>query len=58
MNQLEFYSLPEVLHQIEVQKKNPYGSKEHKEAFDEIGKIANRNGCGSDYRKHGGGIYD
>jgi hypothetical protein len=58
MNQQEFYQLPEVLEQIEIQKFNAYRSPAHRQAFDNIGLIADKNGVGDQYRKAGGGIYD
>lgn len=57
MNQQEFYKLPEVREQIEIQKSNPYGSKEHKSAYFRIGGIAKENGVWDEYVKSGGNDY-
>ena len=54
MNQREFYSLPSVIKQIDIQKKNPHGSKEHRKAFLEIREIARQFGV----EKHFDNIYD
>ena len=58
MNQQEFYNLPEVQAQIEIQKTNAYKTDAHKAAFDQIGLIAKDKGVWSEYEKAGGGIYD
>ena len=57
MNQQEFYELPEVKAKLDIQKQNPYGSKEHKEAYLAIEKIADLHDVGDEYRKSGGGEY-
>lgn len=58
MNQQEFYNLDEVKVQLEIQGSNPYGSANHRTAFEEVEKIADKYGVGDEYRKAGGGIYD
>jgi hypothetical protein len=55
MTQQEFYGLPEVREQLDIQKTNPYGSKEHREAFRKISDIAKNHGVIDQYRKAGGG---
>jgi len=40
----DFFALPEVVKQQEIQKRNPYGSAEHIEAFRQIRRIALRYG--------------
>lgn len=58
MNQQEFYSLPEVQEQINIQKRNPYGSVEHKAAFDAVAEIAKARGVFEQYKASGGCDYD
>lgn len=57
MNQSEFYALPEVIEQLNIQKNNPYGSIEHKAAHDKIGEIAKSQGIYAEYSKSGGTDY-
>ena len=58
MTQQEFYNLPEVQAQIEIQKRNPYGSTEHRAAFDAIAEIAKAHGVYDQYKASGGCDYD
>lgn len=58
MNQQEFYSLPEVQEQLNIQKRNPHGSREHMAAFEEVGEIAKKYGVYDQYVASGGLIYD
>lgn len=53
MNQKEFYSLPEVIEQIEIQKTNPYGSTEHREAYEEMYNIAAQYGVEEQFAPEG-----
>ena len=39
ITQADFYKLPEVIACGEIQKYNPYGSKEHKGAHDTLGAL-------------------
>lgn len=55
MTQQEFYNLPEVKKQLDIQRNNPHGSEAHRAAFDAIGPIADKHGVGEEYRKAGGG---
>lgn len=57
MTQQEFYELPEVQEQIEIQKQNPHGSANHKAAHDKIGEIAKDRGVFDEYQAAGGGEY-
>lgn len=56
MTQSEFYNLPEVQQQLDIQKTNPYGSSEHKAAFYAVSEIAKDHGVFEEYKKSGGGI--
>lgn len=57
MTQHEFYELPEVQAQLDIQKANRYGSPEHKKAYEEIGKLAEKYGVADMYKAAGGGVY-
>lgn len=57
MNQQEFYNLPEVQEQLEIQKQNRYGSETHKNAYFQIGEIAKQKGVWDEYQAAGGGEY-
>lgn len=49
MNQQEFYSLPEVIEQIDIMKSNPHGSATHREAYAELYNIAAEHGAEEDF---------
>ena len=57
MNQQEFYSLPEVTEQLNIQKANRYGSEAHKAAFDAISEIAKKYNVYTEYKANGGTDY-
>lgn len=57
MTQPEFYNLPEVQEQLNIQKQNPYGSEAHKKAHCMIGEIAKDNGIFEQYQASNGTIY-
>lgn len=57
MNQKEFYSLPAVQEQLNIQKQNPYGSEKHKAAYFKVGEIAKASGVFDEYKAAGGGEY-
>ena len=57
MTQQEFYNLPEIKECLDIQKRNQYGSKEHKDAYHKIAIIADKYGVLDKYLKAGGGQY-
>lgn len=58
MTQLEFYQTPEVKSAIEIQKRNPFGSIEHRRAHKMIGQVAEYYGIADEYNQSGGHLYD
>lgn len=56
MTQTEFYCLPEIVEQIEIQKRNRFDSEESKAARRAMVDIADKYGVGDEYRKAGGGM--
>ena len=57
MMQQEFYNLPEIQTQLNIQKRNPYGSAKHKAAHEKIGEIAKDRGVFDQYQASNGDVY-
>lgn len=57
ISQKDFYELPEVVEQINIQKVNPYGSEAHKTAYLSIVQIAKDCGVYEQYKAAGGDDY-
>mgnify|MGYP000586537126 CR=1 FL=1 len=55
MKQQEFYELPEVQEQLNIQRTSPYGSPEHKAAFYAVGTLAVKYDVAEEYFLANGG---
>jgi hypothetical protein len=51
ISQSAFFALPEVVAQIEIQKRNPYGSAAHRAAWNKLCEIADAHGVGEHFGK-------
>jgi hypothetical protein len=47
ITQSDFFALPQVIALQEIQKRNPYGSAQHRKAHDDIVAIASSHGVAS-----------
>lgn len=57
MNQRQFYNLPEVQEQLDIQKTNKHGSEKHKAAHIRVGEIAKEQDVYEQYAEANGLIY-